>query len=71
METSFEGWLSVDEPDDAAQRTAQLSSARAEVRRNHPRLTDVQVDLIAEVAMEVRSARDKVLDRRRREMERV
>jgi hypothetical protein len=71
METSIEGWLSVDEPDEAAQRSAHLSRVRAELRRNHPRLTDKQVDLIAEVAMEVRFARDKFLDRRKRQMESV
>jgi hypothetical protein len=69
METSIEGWLSVDEPDEATRRSAHLSRAREELKRDHPRLTEVQVDLIAAVAMEVRFAREHI-DLKRREMAR-
>jgi hypothetical protein len=37
-------------------RTETLIQVRAELRDNHPRLTDVQIDLIADVACELRLA---------------
>lgn len=37
-------------------RTETLLQVRAELRDNHPRLTDVQIDLIADVACELRLA---------------
>ncbi len=35
-------------------RTETLMLVRAELRDNHPRLTDTQIDLIADVACELR-----------------
>jgi hypothetical protein len=35
-------------------RTETLLQVRAELRDNHPRLTDIQIDLIADVACELR-----------------
>lgn len=35
-------------------RTETLIQVRAELRDNHPRLTDTQIDLIADVACELR-----------------
>jgi hypothetical protein len=37
-------------------RALTLIQVRAELRDNHPRLTDVQIDLIADVACELRLA---------------
>lgn len=37
-------------------RAVTLIQVRAELRDNHPRLTDVQIDLIADVACELRLA---------------
>ena len=37
-------------------RTETLLQVRAELRDNHPRLTDMQIDLIADVACELRLA---------------
>ena len=37
-------------------RTETLVQVRAELRDNHPRLTDKQIDLIADVAVELRLA---------------
>ena len=37
-------------------RTETLLQVRAELRDNHPRLTDTQIDLIADVACELRLA---------------
>lgn len=37
-------------------RTETLILVRAELRDNHPRLTDVQIDLIADVAVDLRLA---------------
>jgi hypothetical protein len=37
-------------------RTETLIQLRAELRDNHPRLTDTQIDLIADVACELRLA---------------
>ena len=37
-------------------RAETLIQVRAELRDNHPRLTDVQIDLIADVAVELRLA---------------
>ena len=37
-------------------RTETLLLVRAELRDNHPRLTDVQIDLIADVAVDLRLA---------------
>jgi hypothetical protein len=37
-------------------RTETLMLVRAELRDNHPRLTDVQIDLIADVAVDLRLA---------------
>ncbi|MFL5617350.1 MAG: hypothetical protein ACJ79A_03030 [Gemmatimonadaceae bacterium] len=37
-------------------RTETLIQVRAELRDNHPRLTDTQIDLIADVACELRLA---------------
>ena len=37
-------------------RTETLIQVRAELRDNHPRLTDIQIDLIADVACELRLA---------------
>ena len=38
-------------------RAETLIQVRAELRDNHPRLTDKQIDLIADVAVELRLAR--------------
>ena len=40
----------------APDRALTLIQVRAELRDNHPRLTDVQIDLIADVACELRLA---------------
>ncbi|MFL5608091.1 MAG: hypothetical protein ACJ8AD_16685 [Gemmatimonadaceae bacterium] len=37
-------------------RAETLVQVRAELRDNHPRLTDVQIDLIADVAVDLRLA---------------
>jgi hypothetical protein len=37
-------------------RAETLVQIRAELRDNHPRLTDVQIDLIADVAVDLRLA---------------
>jgi len=37
-------------------RAVTLIQVRAELRDNHPRLTDMQIDLIADVACELRLA---------------
>lgn len=37
-------------------RAVTLIQVRAELRDNHPRLTDIQIDLIADVACELRLA---------------
>jgi hypothetical protein len=37
-------------------RAETLLQIRAELRDNHPRLTDVQIDLIADVAVDLRLA---------------
>ncbi len=37
-------------------RALTLIQVRAELRDNHPRLTDVQIDLIADVAVDLRLA---------------
>ena len=37
-------------------RTETLIQVRAELRDNHPRLTEMQIDLIADVACELRLA---------------
>jgi hypothetical protein len=37
-------------------RAETLMQIRAELRDNHPRLTDVQIDLIADVAVDLRLA---------------
>jgi hypothetical protein len=42
------------EPD----RDAMLAKVKAELRSEHRRLTDVQIDLIADVAIELRIVRD-------------
>ena len=39
-----------------ADRAETLVQVRAELRDNHPRLTDKQIDLIADVAVELRLA---------------
>jgi hypothetical protein len=41
-------------------RTETLLQVRAELRDNHPRLTDVQIDLIADVACELRLAQIRI-----------
>jgi hypothetical protein len=38
-------------------RAAAFEQVRAELRDNHPRLTDKQIDLIADVAVELRLTR--------------
>jgi len=38
-------------------RAETLIQVRAELRDNHPRLTDIQIDLIADVACELRLAK--------------
>ena len=38
-------------------RAAAFEQVRAELRDNHPRLTDKQIDLIAEVAVDLRLTR--------------
>ena len=63
MET-IEGWLSVENNEAAAERTEHLARVRADVRRDNPRLTDVQIDLIAAVAAEIRSTREQLFARR-------
>jgi hypothetical protein len=37
-------------------RAETLVQVRAELRDNHPRLTDIQIDLIADVAVDLRLA---------------
>jgi hypothetical protein len=44
------------EPSALPDRTETLIQVRAELRDNHPRLTDKQIDLIADVAVELRLA---------------
>ena len=41
-------------------RAETLMQVRAELRDNHPRLTDVQIDLIADVAVDLRLAQIKL-----------
>ena len=41
-------------------RAETLVQVRAELRDNHPRLTDVQIDLIADVAVDLRLAQIKL-----------
>ena len=41
---------------DLPDRAETLIQVRAELRDNHPRLTDKQIDLIADVAVELRLA---------------
>lgn len=41
-------------------RAETLIQVRAELRDNHPRLTDVQIDLIADVAVELRLAQIRI-----------
>jgi hypothetical protein len=41
-------------------RAETLILVRAELRDNHPRLTDVQIDLIADVAVELRLAQIRI-----------
>jgi hypothetical protein len=41
-------------------RTETLMLVRAELRDNHPRLTDVQIDLIADVAVDLRLAQIRI-----------
>jgi hypothetical protein len=41
-------------------RTETLLQVRAELRDNHPRLTDIQIDLIADVACELRLAQIRI-----------
>jgi hypothetical protein len=70
MET-IEGWLSVDGSEAAAERTEHLARVRADVRRDNPRLTEEQIDLIAAVAAEIRFAREQLFARRREQHEAV
>ena len=44
------------EPSALPDRGETLVQVRAELRDNHPRLTDKQIDLIADVAVELRLA---------------
>lgn len=44
------------EPSALPDRADTLVQVRAELRDNHPRLTDKQIDLIADVAVELRLA---------------
>ena len=44
------------EPSVVPDRTETLIQVRAELRDNHPRLTDKQIDLIADVAVDLRLA---------------
>ena len=44
------------EPSALPDRAETLVQVRAELRDNHPRLTDKQIDLIADVAVELRLA---------------
>ncbi|HEU4723297.1 MAG TPA: hypothetical protein VFS59_18185 [Gemmatimonadaceae bacterium] len=44
------------EPSILPDRAETLVQVRAELRDNHPRLTDKQIDLIADVAVELRLA---------------
>ena len=41
-------------------RSETLIQVRAELRDNHPRLTDVQIDLIADVAVDLRLAQIRI-----------
>ena len=43
-----------------ADRAEALQQVRAELRDNHPRLTDKQIDLIADVAVELRLTRSRL-----------
>jgi hypothetical protein len=43
-----------------ADRAETLQQVRAELRDNHPRLTDKQIDLIADVAVELRLTRSRL-----------
>lgn len=43
-----------------ADRAETLQQVRAELRDNHPRLTDKQIDLIADVAVELRMTRSRL-----------
>jgi hypothetical protein len=47
------------EPD----RDTMLAKVKAELRSEHRRLTDVQIDMIADVAIELRMVRDSFLQR--------
>ena len=44
------------EPSVVPDRTETLIQVRAELRDNHPRLTEKQIDLIADVAVDLRLA---------------
>jgi len=44
----------------APDRALTLIQVRAELRDNHPRLTDVQIDLIADVAVDLRLAQIRI-----------
>jgi hypothetical protein len=43
-----------------ADRAETLQQVRAELRDNHPRLTEKQIDLIADVAVELRLTRSRL-----------
>lgn len=43
-----------------ADRAETLQQVRAELRDHHPRLTDKQIDLIADVAVELRMTRSRL-----------
>lgn len=44
-------------------RDAMLAKVKAELRVEHRRLTDVQIDLIADVAIELRLVHDSIVRR--------
>ncbi len=65
MET-IEGWLAVEASTEREEKTAHLERVRAELRRDNPRLTDPQIDLIAAVAAEIRYTREVLMTRVRK-----
>ena len=50
----------IDYTSSVSDRDAMLTKIREELRAEHRRLTDVQIDLIADVAIELRMVRESV-----------
>jgi hypothetical protein len=61
--TAIEGWLSVPDQDEIHERLGHLERTRAELRAAHPGLTDVQIDMIAIVAADIRAVRSQITAR--------